>query len=458
MLVGLGIVSVYLVVTVIFSFITLPNTFINGTNVSYSSRQSALQEAGEDFNLTVKGRDDRSFTLNSKDIDYSAKIPQNASIDQNPFAWPIYLARGKKDDLKFDYKIKYDEEKLDSLLKESKLFTNVTEPKDASLVFKDGSFDVKDAVKGNKPDYDKVKEKIVKSITTDHKNIELSDADYINPEVLSNSKELDNLMEDAKKIEAMKIKFNFNGFDIQLAGKGLVDMLEQKGKVFELNYDKLLAFMKEIADKTDTYGKNRKFKATGIGEITVNPGVYGFVLDQVATADEVLKIFNQRKSGEVEPVYERVGLERTANGGDIGDTYIEVDISRQYLWFYKKGELVIESPVVTGLTSPGWQTNVGVGSIQSKVHDAELKGVDFTGANYKTPVSYWMPIGWDGEGLHDAPWRGGAFGGGIYFSDGSHGCLNLPPHVAKVIFENAEVHTPVIVYESSTDNSPAMSY
>lgn len=69
-----------------------------------------------------------------------------------------------------------------------------------------------------------------------------------------------------------------------------------------------------------------------------------------------------------------------------------------------------------------------------------------------------MPIGWDGEGFHDAPWRGGAFGGGIYFSNGSHGCLNLPPHVAQVIFDNVEIHTPVIVYESSTNNSPAMAY
>ena len=444
--------------TVIFSFITLPNTYINGKSVSFASRESALEAAGDDFKLEVKGRDDRNFVLNSKDIAYDAKIPQNASIDQNPFAWPIYLVNGKKDDLKFDYNIKYDEGKLDELLKESSLFTNVTEPEDASLVFHDGSFDVKDAVMGNKLDYAKVKDQIVKAINSDHKDIELTDEDYQNPEVLSDSKELNDLKEDAKKIEAMNIKFNFNGFDIGLKGDDLVDMLVQKGKVFELDYDKLLAFMKDVADKTDTYGTERKFNATGVGEITVNPGVYGYLLDQTATADEVLKLFNERKSGEVEPVYERYGYERTANGTDIGNTYIEVDISRQYLWFYKNGELVIESPLVTGLVSPGWETNVGVGSILSKSTNAKLQGVDFTGESYKTPVDYWMPIGWDGEGFHDAPWRGGAFGGGIYFSNGSHGCLNLPPHVAQVIYENAEIHTPVIVYESSTNNSPAMAY
>ena len=444
--------------TVIFSFITLPNTYINGNDVSFASRESALEAVGDDFKLEVKGRDDRNFVLNSKDIAYDAKIPQNASIDQNPFAWPIYLVNGKKDDLKFDYNIKYDEGKLDELLKESPLFTNVTEPEDASLIFHDGSFDVKDAVMGNKLDYAKVKDQIVKAINSDHEDIELTDEDYKNPEVLSDSKELNDLKEDAKKIEAMNIKFNFNGFDIGLKGDKLVEMLVQKGKVFELDYDKLLAFMKDVADKTDTYGTERKFNATGVGEITVNPGVYGYVLDQTATADEVLKLFNERKSGEVEPVYERYGYERTANGTDIGNTYIEVDISRQYLWFYKNGELVIESPLVTGLVSPGWETNVGVGSILSKSTNAKLEGVDFTGESYKTPVDYWMPIGWDGEGFHDAPWRGGAFGGGIYLSNGSHGCLNLPPYVAQVIYENAEIHTPVIVYESSTNNSPAMAY
>ena len=447
-----------MIVTVIFSFITLPNTYINGKSVSFASRGSALEAAGDDFKLEVKGRDDRNFILDSKDIDYDAKIPQNASIDQNPFAWPIYLVNGKRDDLEFDYNIKYDEEKLDELLKESPLFTNVTEPEDASLVFHDGSFDVKDAVMGNKLDYTDVKDKIVKAINSDHEDIELTDEDYQNPEVLSDSKELNELKEDAKKIEAMNIKFNFTGFDIGLKGDDLVDMLIQKGKVFELDYDKLLAFMKDVADKTDTYGTERKFNATGVGEITVNPGVYGYLLDQTATADEVLKLFNERKSGEIEPVYERYGYERTADGTDIGNTYIEVDISRQYLWFYKNGELIIESPLVTGLTSPGWETNVGVGSILYKVPNTYLEGVDFTGEPYKTPVDYWMPIGWDGEGFHDAPWRGGAFGGGIYFSNGSHGCLNLPPHVAQVIFDNVEIHTPVIVYESSTNNSPAMAY
>lgn len=441
----------------IFSFITLPNTYINGKNVSYASRESALEEAGEGFKLEVLGRDDRKLVINSKEISYDAKIPKNASIDQNPMLWPFNLLGLTKDKLKFDYKINYDKDKLDDIIKESPLFTNITEPQDAGLVFKGDSFDIKEAVMGNKLDYGKVRAEIEKAITTDHKDIKLTDSYYENPTVLSDSKELKQLEEDAQKIEAMNIKFNFNGFDIKLTGKDLVAMLEQKGDKFTIDYDKLMDFMKEVADKTDTYGKDRKFKATGIGEIVVNPGVYGYLLDQAATGDEVLKLFNQRKSGDIEPIYERYGFERTKDGGDIGNTYIEVDLSRQYLWFYKNGELVVESPIVTGINQGGWQTNVGVGSILSKNTNQTLKGEDFFGGKYSTPVKYWMPIGWDGEGFHDADWRY-SFGGSIYQTDGSHGCLNLPPSVAETIFNNVEIHTPVVVYESSTNNSPPMMY
>lgn len=441
----------------IFSFITLPNTYINGKNVSYASRESALEEAGEGFKLEVLGRDDRKLVINSKEISYDAKIPKNASIDQNPMLWPFNLLGLTKDKLKFDYKINYDKDKLDDIIKESPLFTNITEPQDAGLIFKGDSFDIKEAVMGNKLDYGKVRAEIEKAITTDHKDIKLTDSYYENPTVLSDSKELKQLEEDAKKIEAMNIKFNFNGFDIKLTGKDLVAMLEQKGDKFTIDYDKLMDFMKEVADKTDTYGKDRKFKATGIGEIVVNPGVYGYLLDQAATGDEVLKLFNQRKSGDIEPIYERYGFERTKDGGDIGNTYIEVDLSRQYLWFYKNGELVVESPIVTGINQGGWQTNVGVGSILSKNTNQTLKGEDFFGGKYSTPVKYWMPIGWDGEGFHDADWRY-SFGGSIYQTDGSHGCLNLPPSVAETIFNNVEIHTPVVVYESSTNNSPPMMY
>ena len=39
----------------------------------------------------------------------------------------------------------------------------------------------------------------------------------------------------------------------------------------------------------------------------------------------------------------------------------------------------------------------------------------------------------NGEGLHDAQWRS-RFGGDIYLTNGSHGCINLPLEKAAELY------------------------
>ncbi len=50
-----------------------------------------------------------------------------------------------------------------------------------------------------------------------------------------------------------------------------------------------------------------------------------------------------------------------------------------------------------------------------------------------------------GEGLHDAQWRYGVFGGDIYRYSGSHGCINLPLETAEEIYNNVDVGTQVLI-------------
>ena len=60
-------------------------------------------------------------------------------------------------------------------------------------------------------------------------------------------------------------------------------------------------------------------------------------------------------------------------------------------------------------------------------------------------VHYWMPFN-GGVGIHDLASRGNNFGGDIYMTNGSHGCINTPLDAAKKIFDTVSVGTPVIVY------------
>jgi lipoprotein-anchoring transpeptidase ErfK/SrfK len=67
------------------------------------------------------------------------------------------------------------------------------------------------------------------------------------------------------------------------------------------------------------------------------------------------------------------------------------------------------------------------------------------GPGYEAKVMYWMPF-YGNMGLHDASWRS-SFGGEIYKTRGTHGCVNAPLYLAETIYKNIEEGTPVICYE-----------
>ena len=123
----------------------------------------------------------------------------------------------------------------------------------------------------------------------------------------------------------------------------------------------------------------------------------------------------------------------------MGNTYVEISIDRQHMWYYKNGKLIVETDVVTG-NADGWHnTPRGFHSIYSRARNTTLSG-----PGYSSFVEYWMAF-CGGCGIHDASWRS-RFGGSIYKGDGSHGCVNTPISKVKIIYNNASVGTPVIVY------------
>ena len=203
--------------------------------------------------------------------------------------------------------------------------------------------------------------------------------------------------------------------------------------------DQISSYVQNIADMVYTVGATRTFNATGIGEIQVSGGNYGYEIDVNA---EILQLSEELENGTVvtrEPVY--ASKETATENNGFGDDYIEVDCTRQYMWIYVDGEVVLETDVVTGMMTETRATPAGVCLIYNKALDYTL-----TGPGYRTPVSYWMPFN-GAVGFHDAWWRG-AFGGDIYLWDGSHGCVNMPVDAAAKAFDIVTFEMPVIVYYS----------
>ena len=54
-----------------------------------------------------------------------------------------------------------------------------------------------------------------------------------------------------------------------------------------------------------------------------------------------------------------------------------------------------------------------------------------------------MPIDNNGIGLHDL--ARSAYGGDIYLTNGSHGCINLPWDMAEKIYNEVTIETPVLI-------------
>lgn len=242
------------------------------------------------------------------------------------------------------------------------------------------------------------------------------------------------------------IVYDMGDQQISLAGRIASSFLaaDEKGDVLFDSYgqpvldtEAMGSFINSLADAYNTYKKELQFTSTA-GESKTVPYVnYGTELDSKTELAYLKKAFSEKIREIHTPAYIHQGYVRGRD--DIGDTYIEIDMGNQKLYAYLKGALLVETDIVTGNMKKKWSTPEGVVSIYNKQRNRTLRGKD-----YASFVKYWMPVK-GGIGLHDASWRK-KFGGEIYKTDGSHGCINIPKDVMPQIYDNFEIGTPVIMF------------
>jgi uncharacterized protein YgiM (DUF1202 family) len=135
------------------------------------------------------------------------------------------------------------------------------------------------------------------------------------------------------------------------------------------------------------------------------------------------------------------GIVHTNELSIVKDT-LHTDITLQKTTLIRNGKLIVQSDCVTGLKDQ-MDTPVGKFSILNYGKKVLLEGTNLDGTPYAQPVDYWMRF-YRGCGYHDATYRY-KFGGDIYKTHGSHGCINLPYAVAEQIYSNVYVGMPVYV-------------
>jgi len=321
--------------------------------------------------------------------------------------------------------------------------TNYIETKNAYIDMSSPTLMIVKEVYGNQIDSEKLFEKIVSDIEQGVFVLNAAKEDYYKkPTIFSDDPQLLADQAHYRKYLDFQVLYDFGDRKEKVTPEILSGLMSYKDGQVTVHEEKVAEYVSGLAKKYDTIGSTRLFESADGTMVSVKGGTYGFRLDQDSETKWLVSALQNGETQVRNPEYKQVGRSRTQN--DIGSSYVEIDISAQHLWIYKDGIVKLSTDVVTGNVWRGKNTPTGTYYIFSKQRDRILRGPDYDGTEYASPVAYWMPFN-GGVGLHDAPWRK-AFGDDIYLVYGSHGCVNMPPWAAKSAFHLVDIGFPVVVH------------
>ncbi len=440
-----GLLLIYLIFSIYFMSHFFFRSTVNGVASSGKSPSSMVEKIAnqaKDYSISITDEDGSVTTIKSEEVDMEVNATEDKLKDllkeQSGFAWLKYIFTDKEyvsDDI-----VKINDEKLSAILSNMNCVQRdaQTPTENAKVVFNNDKYEIKPEVFGNSIEIGDFTSKINAEMTSFTEKVDVKDC-YVKPTLLSNDANL------AKSCEKLNNKININ-ITYQVGSKTesipkerLASFLttDDKGDV-SYNDGEIAAFVKEMANKYNTAGGSKQLQTSYGAVVTVPGGSYGWKIDQSGEAAKLKEDIEAGKDVTRDFVYKQKANSR--DGNDYGDSYIEINLTAQHVIVYKNGSRVFETDCVTGNPFKGNATPTGAYFINAMQRNAVLRGAD-----YETPVSYWMPFNGN-VGLHDLGSRG-AFGGQIYRTNGSHGCVNLPPSAAAQIFSLVNAGYPVLVYQ-----------
>ncbi len=428
------------------------NTVINKIDCSGMTPEMAKKALTKEWNrqeFIVKENDKTLAVL--KDMDFTYDIDEQLEeLRERNYNFPLYIILCKKYE---NLKISMTPVKLTNSFKKQVNALPIYDQdgveeiktKDAYVDMSNHELEIVPEVYGNNIDKSLVRSGITERIAAGIWELHIHEEEfYEQPKLTKDSQELLDKQAYCRQYLAHKItyKFGSDSYTITPAEMDKMMYADEKGDV-KVRPKKVKAFVADLAEKYDTLDTDRLFKSTSRGNVMIYGGTYGYKINQAKERAKLTKNLKALKDVSREPVYSQEGLGWENNG--FGSTYVEVDLSSQRLWYYQNGKSLMTCPIVSGCIKTNHGTVTGAFQIVYKAMDVTLKGGSKKKKTYyESHVDYWMPFYGD-YGLHDADWRS-TFGGSIYYSGGSHGCVNMPPASGAQLYGYVSVGTPVIVF------------
>lgn len=447
-------VLIYAGFAIFFNSHYLFNTTINGKDYSLKSVQAVaadMEQQVQGYMLTLKESDGDSEVIRGDAISLkyvpTDELEQLVKVQNN---WFWITSLWDKPALETKVTVQYDDNKLANVIKQLVCMDPENQVKSVNAIpeFKDTKFVIKEEIIGTQIDETIFNEAVRSAIEAFEYELNLGEAKcYLLPKYISTSEEVIKACEKMNSYLGAEITYDMKPDTVVVDASVISQWITVNKKMkVKFSEEKMKEYLAEFAKKYDTWGKDRTFKAADGDTVTVSGGRYGWLINEKEEFEQLKKDIKKGEKVTREPVYYAYGhaVEHTAT--DWGNTYAEVDLTDQKMYFIKDGNVVLESHIVTGNPNRGNATPQGMYSLTYKTRNAVLRGErDENGEpEYETPVAYWMPFN-GGIGFHDATWQS-SFGGSRYQTNGSHGCVNMPKEKAAKLYELIPDKCPVICH------------
>ncbi|MDR1082901.1 MAG: L,D-transpeptidase/peptidoglycan binding protein [Coriobacteriales bacterium] len=431
------------------------NTSIDSINCTFKTVEEveqAIAQRVDEHEMVIEGRASLSKTIKAADIDLDYVPDGQVAVmmkEQNPFLWPVRLFRDAGEDATLA-SVKFDKAKLTGVLEKFDLFNeaDMKPPVDAYAKFEESQYVIQPEDPGTTLDEARTNEAIDEGVQSLVSTLSLDDKGcYVPPEIFANNPELVERVKTYNTYVPFAITYNLGDETELLDATTAIDWIDiGEGGEGTLNGEALATWVHDFAARHDTVGTERAFKTATGEDATVSAGTYGWKVDQNSEIEAIKTAITNHTGEEREPYYTQTAAVHAPLGTpDWGTTYIELDLTKQHMYYLVDGSIEFEADVVTGAPWGNRATPSGVYSILEMLSPTVLRGeIQANGKReYETPVRYWMRMTWAGHGFHDATWQS-SFGGNRYTYAGSHGCINMSYSDAGSLYKLIEVGLPVI--------------
>ena len=368
---------------------------------------------------------------------------------QNPYAWYEQFWK-KGEEHVFEQEISFETERLVSFVSgwEACIGTRAIDPKDACVseyVAEENAYHVIPETRGSRMDSAKAIPAIEKALYTMEKQVDIEDTGcYNSAKIKSDDVNLNEVVGQVNSWLGADVHYNWYGTELTIDGELLKDWVSIQDGQPVLDEEAVKAFVEESKKAYDPVGKTYVFHTT-LGADLKLKCKSGWITDSEKESEELIGLIKQGTVTDRQPVCTTKSFDFFEDAA--GNSYAEVDLSNQHMYFYYQGELFLETDFVSGDVQTGHATPEGIFAVTYKQKDRILRG-----PGYESFVHYWMPF-YGGYGLHDAMWRK-VFGGTIFMENGSHGCVNLPLKNAEKIYDCVEAGFPVVCYYYPQGKNP----